>query len=225
MDDVRPDDGETLSDYAYRRICAALIAGQFDPGEKMTIRGMAEMFEISPTPIREAFRRLAAENAVDFAPNRYIRVPLLSAGELRQLRDIRCALEGMAVEQATRRIGKAQLADLHRREAEIVALREQGDVRGIIRAIQAMHFAMYRPARSAHLMRMIESLWLRTAPYVSLLFPEYSRREKGNLRRMILEAIAERDGAAAAHFLRADITGAMNHICAKVAERQDDGAG
>lgn len=219
MGAIPPTDNETLSEYAYRRISESLIAGQLDPGEKITIRGMASLLDISPTPIREAFRRLAAENAVDFAPNRFIRVPMLSSAQLRELRDIRCALEGMAVEAATKLITQPQIADLHEREARIVSYREKGDVRQTIRSIQELHFAIYGASGMPHLMRMIQSLWLRTAPYVSLLFPDYSLRERGNLRRMILEAIEQRDATGAAYFLRADVGGAMNHICMRVDEK------
>ena len=84
----------TLSEHAYVELRQALMSGRFEPGEKLTLRGLSSQLNISPTPIREALRRLSAERGVEIAPNRYIRVPIMGAKELRELRDIRTGLEG-----------------------------------------------------------------------------------------------------------------------------------
>ncbi|WP_439578852.1 GntR family transcriptional regulator, partial [Elioraea sp.] len=154
----------TLRDHAYARLREALMTGRFDPGEHLTIRGLAAAFGVSPTPIREAVGRLAAEGAIEAEANKWMRVPRLSAEELRELRDIRVALEGLATERAAALITPRELAEVERFDAEIVALRPSGDWKAMMARISRLHFAIYRASRMPALVRMIEGLWLRAAP-------------------------------------------------------------
>ena len=110
--DLRPIEHETLGDHAYARLRHSILTGRFEPGEKLTIRGLSKQLNISPTPIRESLRRLAAEHAVEIAPNRFVRIPIMKAKELRELRDIRTALEGLATERAVARVDDALIAEL-----------------------------------------------------------------------------------------------------------------
>ena len=61
LDTFAPIEHATLGDHAYEQIRLALMSGRFEPGEKLTIRGLSAQLNISPTPIREALRRLGAE--------------------------------------------------------------------------------------------------------------------------------------------------------------------
>lgn len=218
---VRSRKSETLSRQAYDRISTALMTGRFRPGEKLTLRSLSKAFEMSSTPIRDAIRQLSAENALDFEPNRHIRVPLLSGDELRELRDIRIALEGMAAERAVSCVDDAAIAELRRLDRQIVRSRDLGDVALTVEGIQALHFFIYRLPGADHLLGLIEGLWLRTAPYVSLLFPTYSQRERGSLRGLIIDAMEARDGKSARRFLEADVCGAMNFIIGQIEEREE----
>lgn len=218
---VRIGKSETLSQNAYDRIATALMTGRFRPGEKLTLRSLSEAFEMSSTPIRDAIRQLSAENALDFEPNRHIRVPLLSGGELRELRDIRIALEGMAAERAASCVDAAAIKELRRLDQQIVHSRDLGEVALTVAHIQALHFFIYRLAGADHLLGLIEGLWLRTAPYVSLLFPTYSQRERGSLRGLIIDALEARDGKSAQRFLAADVCGAMNFIIGRIENQEE----
>jgi len=214
---------QTLSAYAYEAISQALLSGRLKPGEKLTLRQLMAMLKTSSTPIRDAIRQLSVENAIDFAPNRYIRVPMLRADQLRELRDIRVMLEGLAVEFASMNMTRDSVGLLRQYDEEIRALRDAGDIQGAMEVIHKFHFAIYDEARRDHLLNLIRGLWLRTAPYRSLLFPDYSKLERGNLRLMIIEALSRGDGPSARMFMQADTTGAMNHIIACVEEAERSG--
>ena len=207
-----PIEHETLGDHAYARIRQAILSGRFEPGEKLTIRALSAQLNISPTPIRESLRRLAAEHAVEIAPNRFIRIPILNAEELRELRDIRTSLEGLATERAVANMGAEMIAHLKGLDGTIRKLRDKGSTKLVVGTIQQFHFAIYRTSDMPSLVRMIESMWLRTAPYVNLLFPGYSQSERGNLRAMVLTAIARRDASSARRLMEADIGGALDYL-------------
>ena len=202
----------TLRDHATRELREALMNGRFEPGQRMTIRGLAEVLGMSMTPVREAVARLAAEHAIEAEPNRWVRVPILSAEALRELRDIRVALEGLATERAAMRATPAFLAEVQQREADIVALRPLGDAKAMIPAIGRLHFAIYRGAGMPALVQLIEGLWLRSGPYNNLLFPGYARQERGRLRATTLAAMVRGDAAAARRSMEADVGNALDWL-------------
>ncbi|MGG5809450.1 GntR family transcriptional regulator [Falsiroseomonas sp. CW058] len=207
-----PAPHRSLRDHATRELRHALMTGRFEPGQRMTIRGLAEGFGMSMTPVREAVARLAAERAIEAEPNRWMRIPILTADELRELRDIRVALEGLATERAAARATPALLAELEAREAEIVALRRGGDAKARIAAINRLHFAIYRASAMPALVEMIEGLWLRSGPYVNLLFPGYVGQERGSLRAATLRALARGDAASARRSMEADVGNALDWL-------------
>jgi len=211
-----PPAGRTLRDHATRELRQALMTGRFEPGERITIRGLAESLGMSMTPVREAVARLAAERAIAAEPNRWMSVPLLRPDELRELRDIRVALEGLATERAAVHATPGLVQELARLEAEIIALRVTGDAKARIAAINRLHFTIYRASGMPALVEMIEGLWLRTGPYVNLLFPGYAGQERGVLRNAVLRALARGDAAAARRSMEADIGNALDWVIAMV---------
>ena len=80
----RPE-GMTTHEYAHRRLRQAIMVGSIRPGESLTIRGIAEAMESSPTPVREALRRLSAEGALRVLDNRRIMVPRMTADRFSEL--------------------------------------------------------------------------------------------------------------------------------------------
>src|SRR3546814_9744932 len=65
-----PAEAETRGSEAYEALKQALISGHFMPGQKLTLRMLAEALGMSVTPVREAIHRLTAERALEGAANR-----------------------------------------------------------------------------------------------------------------------------------------------------------
>ncbi|MCF5398349.1 GntR family transcriptional regulator, partial [Pseudomonas syringae] len=103
---------DTLQDQVYRQIREALMSGRFQPGQKLTIRGLAEALGSSPMPVREALNRLSAENAFEVTETARLRVPMITPERLREIRDARVALEGLLAEKAVVLINDADLEDI-----------------------------------------------------------------------------------------------------------------
>src|SRR3546814_7922359 len=84
-----PAEAETRGSEAYEALKQALISGHFMPGQKLTLRMLAEALGMSVTPVREAIHRLTAERALEGAANRSVRIPPMTRGKILELRDIR----------------------------------------------------------------------------------------------------------------------------------------
>jgi len=214
---------QTLRDHAWAQLREALMSGRFPPGTRMTIRGLASELGISPTPVRDAVARLTAEGAIEAAPNRWMRVPSLSEAMLRELKEIRLALEGLATFHAAERLTKADCAALRAADATIIRLRPGQQAREMIPAIRTFHFTVYAAARMPSLLRLIEGLWLRAAPAVNLLFTDDTSRERGQLRGQVLAELEFGDAAAARSAMQADIGQALDYLIAIAAHDEATG--
>jgi len=121
-------------------------------------------------PVRHAVAGLIGDEALEVAPNRAVRVPIMTAAKFDELTAIRMAIEGFAVETAARSRSAVDLASIRRfdrafrRECRSAA----PDAERAVRANQALHFAAYRAARMPALMAIIEGLWLRIGPVLNL---------------------------------------------------------
>lgn len=210
--------GGTLSDQVYRYLAGRLVSGEFAPGDRLSLRSVAEALGISMMPVREAVSRLAAEHALEVEPKRAVAVPTMSASGFRDITRVRIAVEGTAVAMAAEAAGPIAVAEIARCEAAFRTLSRSvnPDLVQSVGLNQAFHFALYRAAGSAELLAIIERLWLKVGPIINLdLRGSPERLRFGGAVRFhaaLLEAIRNRDPEAARAALAADIQGAADYI-------------
>ncbi|EAS49511.1 putative transcriptional regulator, GntR family [Aurantimonas manganoxydans SI85-9A1] len=90
---LKPDTGMTLTDAAYRQLRTDIIAGVRAPTERLRIERLSRIYEVGPTPLREALQRLAADGLVIATGNRGFAVAPLDADEFEDLNTARTAIE------------------------------------------------------------------------------------------------------------------------------------
>jgi len=153
---------ETMSQRVYKDLRELIIGGRVEPGQKLTLKSLADALGTSQMPVREALRQLAAEGALEFLPNKSLRVPLMTKSKFTELLLIRKELEGLAIEQAASKITSEELIELEKNHA--IYLKEIGkkkpDASVAIEANMKLHFAIYRAAKLPTLLNIIEGLWL-----------------------------------------------------------------
>lgn len=202
----------TTQDLVYEQLREALVVGTFEAGHGFTVAALADQFGTSHMPVREALRRLAAENALSIGTSGTAMVPLTSATGLDHLGQARCVLEGTATRLAAEQADKATLdrleetADLH-----VQALRD-GASDQMLASNREFHFLIYEAAGNPIMVNLIENLWLRYGPYVRLLSDRMTDRLRddsgGQYSRHhvdIIAALTARDGKAAERALVSDI--------------------
>ncbi|HUA76552.1 MAG TPA: GntR family transcriptional regulator [Acetobacteraceae bacterium] len=200
-----PVDRETVQDRVYRRIREMILNGEIEPGQTVTIPGLSAAFQVSAMPVREALRRLMAEQALMVVSGRSVGIPALTRARLADLRRVRREVEGLAIAWAAERIG----ADELRRLADMVhAMQRAADERDGRRYVPAnhdFHFTIYRAAESPTLLSIIESLWLQIGPYFHVLRASENWNAANSRHRAMVEALGRRDGKEATVALQRDI--------------------
>jgi DNA-binding GntR family transcriptional regulator len=209
---------ETLGERVTGELRALLIAGRLAPGEKLSLRRVAEALGVSMMPVREAVSRLAADKALEVLPGRAVRVPVLTLAQFRELTRIRLVVEGFAAEEAAKAITDAQIEAVARHEAAFraAAKADPPDPAAAVATNRDLHFALYEAARMPSLIEMIERLWLKAGPILNLDMRHEPRRLDGGsavvAHAQLLDALRRRDPAAARQALVEDIGAAAEHI-------------
>ena len=83
----------TLTNQIYQDIKNGIAKKQFQPGEKLNIKELARMYNVSDTPVKQALQRLADEKMVMNTPNKGMSVYLLTPNELNDIFDMRLMMD------------------------------------------------------------------------------------------------------------------------------------
>lgn len=208
----------TKAGEVHAQLCELLVSGALTPGEKLSLRTVADRLGVSVTPVRAAVARLITDHALEVLPNRAVRVPVVSLPHFRELTAIRLAIEGFAAERAAKRRSDRDLAAMRRHDAEFrrQCRSRRPDASAAVRANQAFHFSVYRAAGLPSLMPIIEGLWMRIGPVLNLdMRSSPARLRIGTAERChaeLLAAIEHCRPRAARAALAADIEGAAAFI-------------
>jgi DNA-binding GntR family transcriptional regulator len=215
---IQPIAHQTLSRRVYNDLRELLISGQLQPGEKLTLKALSTALGTSAMPIREAMRQLGAENALEFLPNRSVRVPVMRKSRFRELLLVRSSLESLAVMQAVVHITEPELLEAESAAARFASAMNAKtlNVPKLIQSNKDLHFAVYRAARLPTLLSMIEALWLQVGPVFNVDLRHGSKRvsEAPAIKHhhALVLALRRRDGAAARAALLGDLQSAAKVI-------------
>ncbi len=168
-----------------------ILEGSLAPGQRLISRDLIEELGISRGPLREAFRRLAADRLIELIPNRGAVVRRLSRTEIIHLFQIREALEGQAARLAAERI------DLGDNRTCFSAIVEQGQhhkrklvMQSFIVHNREFHQAIVKMSDNAELAELIDRYQL--AVFMTLL------RQAVGTEQIIKDSIAQHEAIAAA---------------------------
>lgn len=204
---------DTLRERVYGELRSAIMKGVFEPGQAVTVRGLAEAFGTSPTPVREALQQLVAETALVAEPNRSYRVPRIARETFQDLRDTRAELEGLAATKATEVITAAEIRKLHQIIERTDRAIQTQDLKAYLASNEDFHFTIYEAARAPILLRTIRMLWVQIGPMLNVLLRDINLVEElQDNHHAILTAFGNKDAEAARQAIRNDILTAADFI-------------
>jgi DNA-binding GntR family transcriptional regulator len=90
----------TQASTVFDRLRDDLLSGRLEPGRKLQMRFLTEMYQTGQTPLREALNRLTADGLVDCREQRGFYVADISRGELAELTKTRCWVESLALRES-----------------------------------------------------------------------------------------------------------------------------
>ena len=197
---------KSVQEVVVSRLREAILSGSLEGGRPLRQAEIAARFEVSSIPVREAFRQLEGEGLVAFYPRRGAVVSELSPDEMREICEMREALEPLALRRA---LPNMMEEDLRRAEEVLDLADKESDDQLLPRwgkMNREFHGALYRPAGRPKLLGTINNLHINFDRYLRLHFSAMHYREKGQLEhREILERCKQRDEEGAVEALRLHI--------------------
>ncbi len=121
------DDFRRLSEHVYTIILQGIADHQIRPGERLVLDDLATQLNVSRTPIRDALSRLTAEGLVQPRGRRGLYMTSLTAGELRNLYELRRMCELFAVEKGTAAASDGIIDGMEAAAAEFTRLANSDD--------------------------------------------------------------------------------------------------
>ncbi len=201
------------SEKAYDTIREMIISGELAPGDSLGEEALAELCQVSRTPVREALRRLEAEMLIHRTDTKRTYVADWSLDDIADVFELRAMLEGHAASRAAERIDDETLSDLRACNARIGAAVQSSppDTERFLEGNRDFHALILETAASRRLTGLLGALieqpviW-RTAHHYGMDELRRSHQEHEEL----LAAFARRDPAWAQSIMAGHIRRAFH---------------
>ena len=155
----------TLAESLREKLEGAIAAGHLEPGSRLDEQEIAQRFGVSRTPVREAFRLMAANNLVELRGRQGATVRSIKAQALIEMFQVMAELEGLCARLAARRVSPSwgkEISEIHQR---LVAANQSSDIDEFYNINQEFHETIYEASRNAYLAEQTRKLRNQVAAY------------------------------------------------------------
>jgi DNA-binding GntR family transcriptional regulator len=181
-----------------------ILSGELVPGERLLQEELAERFEVSPTPIREAIQQLIAEGVLIHSPYRGVQVAEVRLEDMHEVYLIRSVTEELATRSSVPNLRIADVKQLHTYQNQLRTALRADDLRQVRKLNQELHMLIYRTAEMPLLFQIIRNLWTKSPRDTLYVLPSRAAHAIGEHER-ILEAIDAGDAEQAGRHMRTHI--------------------
>ncbi len=181
-----------------------IIAGRLKAGERVSEPEVAVRYGISRTPVREAFRQLAAEGFLWLTPRRGARVTFLTAKDVEEFYDLKSVLEGYAARVATANLQEKDLQRMESLNDQMERCHQKGDLKKIAKIHTEFHNIFLGASGNEQLYSMIQQLANKFQRFTILLALSGKNPEAVSQHREIINAFRARDAFRAEELVRSN---------------------
>jgi DNA-binding GntR family transcriptional regulator len=137
-----------LHEQVSQKLRQMLVENRIAPGAKLNERELADVLQVSRTPLREAIKMLAAEGLVELLPNRGAIAVSLSEADVLNTFEVMAGLEALSGELAAQRITEQELAEIKAMQFEMMAAYTRRDLSNYYRINARIHSAINAAAKN-----------------------------------------------------------------------------
>lgn len=210
-----------LRDEVFNTLRKAILNGDLVPGQRLMEIALSEKLGVSRTPVREAIKRLEAEGLVVIVQRKGAEVAGISGSQLRDVLEVRLALEELAGELACVRITDKELEQLKSINNSFMKMIEDSDTLAseIAKADVEFHSVIYNATGNKRLIQMVNDFSQQMYRYRLEHIKELAdKRVLGTEHSDIIEAIAAKDVVWTRDAIRSHINKQEQAIVQKLKE-------
>lgn len=188
----------TIADSIFDTLSQRIVTGDLPAGEKLRQDHIARAFETSHVPVREALLRLEARGLARSEPRRGMRVTALDPAEVREVIEMRVALETLALQHSIQNLTPSalKLADDAR-----VACDEAQDMPTWETRNRIFHRAILTPCARPRILHTIDDLHIASARHLFAHWRQRWAQRADADHAAIVQAMKRRDAATATAIL------------------------
>lgn len=188
---MKDNESATVAARISEAIAEQIIAGTLKPDAPLRQDHVAREFNSSHVPVREAFRQLEAQHLVVALPRRGVRVASLDASSIREISEMRAALEVVALRHAVPKLTQAHLAQI---ELALIEGENAETLQEFESANRAFHQALVTPCGMPRLLASLDGLQRANSRLVFAMARSSGWRPRSNQdHRLILQALRARN--------------------------------
>ena len=146
-----------LRDVVFNTLRQAILRGELKPGERLMEIQLANKLGVSRTPIREAIRKLELEGLVLMIPRKGAEVAEITEKSLKDVLEIRRALEDLAVRLACEKITKEELKELKKAGDDFKKVLKSQDITEVAEADVRFHDVIYMATDNPKLIQLLNN--------------------------------------------------------------------
>ena len=194
----------SLNELVYAELRRQILWGEIVAGSTLSVRRLSEQFRVSPMPVRDAIRRLEAEELVEVTPRSSTRVSLVSPEAVREIAEVRSRLEGLAARLAVPNLTSADVKRLRELLRTMQGAAVRNDPEAWHQGNAEFHRVVIHRSGNRLLTRMTDGLWDRSIRHFSarVLSQAQFRRLRHQEHQRIVQAIVSRDPNEVEHVWR-----------------------
>ncbi|KAA0083318.1 GntR family transcriptional regulator [Mycolicibacterium sp. P9-64] len=194
--------GESAAGRVTRDLRQRMLSGELRPGTRLSQHRLAQEYDVSRMPARDALQALASEGLVDVSATTAV-VRRLSVAELQELYELREAVEPLLTRLAVPNVGRAELTQM-----KVLLERMESGVAPVqwLECNTEFHALVYTRGNRPRMIQITEQLRRLTDRYLYLHVGVFG--DMGHLHeehRGIYEAVSRGDANAAADLTRAHL--------------------
>jgi len=180
----------TIAARISQQIAEDILAGVLMPGEKLEEPALAQRFQVSRTPVREALRLLHARGLIELLPRRGGMVINMSPEKLADMLEALCEMESLCCRIATQRMSAIQRRQLELLHEEAQAAAARHDTDAYLDLNVRFHQLICGGTQNATLIAAVEGLRERLGPFRAIQSNAEHRLELSHQEHQhIVEAI------------------------------------
>ena len=191
--------GVTTVDKLANDMAEAILSGEFAPGYRLDEQLLAQRYDVSRTPVREALRQLATTGLIEIRPRRGAIVSRVTPAQLEEL-----FVAMGEIEATCARLAAMSMAPTERRRLQMIhdrmgELARQDDVAAFTEANHVLHTTIYAGAHNAVIADMAIAIRRRVAPFRRAQFQLEGRPSRSFAEHDAVVSAIVRGDAQAAH--------------------------
>ena len=184
----------TIKEQLYDMIKEQILNGTIKPGEWLQEKKLAEIYNVSRSPIREVLIELVGEGLLENLPNKGIFVKTLSSRDIYNIFEIRQVLEEYAISKAVQVATAEDIENLKQIKRDLEEAYYNCDVNEYSRIDTIIHNTIFSISGNDILEEVVDHLYPRIQSFRIISLYNKRRYEESFLEHKgILEGIIERD--------------------------------